>query len=105
MEATISVYSHPPKQLTRAQFIDRWTRHAEDLKYLGMDIVAEVQLKANEKFNKVHMHQRIDAIERLATGTHPGPDYRDMIHDELHLDPTRTDDEIAHKVAMAHAFP
>lgn len=47
---------------------------------------------------------RIDAIERRALQLYPGPDYRDMIYDEITQDPTRDDEDIAHNVAQRNAF-
>ena len=104
MTETITIENHP-KPLTRDEFIRRWTDHANELRYLNVDVTAQVALKANEKFNTIHLRQRIDAIDAKATALHPDADYRDMIHDELHLDPTRTNDEIANLVAMRYAHP
>lgn len=98
---TETVENHP-RPLTREEFVRRWTNHANELRYLGLDFTTQVALKANEKFNQVYARQRIDA---KAQQLHPDADYRDMISDELHLDPTRTDDEIAHLVATRYAHP
>lgn len=101
---TETIENHP-KPLTRDEFVKRWTDHANELRYLNVDVTAQVGIAAHAKFNVIYARQRIDAIERLATRLHPDADYRDMIHDELHLDPTRTNDEIAHLVATRYAHP
>ena len=95
---TETIENHP-RPLTREE---RWTDHANELRYLNVDVTTRVALKANEKFNAVYARQRVDA---KAQQLHPDADYRDMISDELHLDPTRTNDEIAHLVATRYAHP
>ena len=103
-EPTITVENHPKPQ-TREEFVRKWVDHAAELKYLGIDVTAQVGIAAHARFNQIHTRQRIDAIDAKAQALHPDADYRDMISDELHLDPTRTDDEIAHLVATRYAHP
>lgn len=52
-----------------------------------------------------NMSERIASIDEKAQRLHPYTDYRDMIYDELTTNPDRTDDEIAHLIAMRYAFP
>lgn len=51
------------------------------------------------------LKERTDTIEAKARAMHPDGIYRDLIYDELLQDPTRTDDDIAHDIAMRVAFP
>lgn len=93
------------KRMTKEQFINHWVDHVKELSYLRIDITEQTRAAAAEKFDLLAKLQRVSTINTLAKRYHNNPDMGDMILDELTTDPTRPDDEIASKVAMAHAFP
>lgn len=54
-EKTVTVNGHfGDKQMTRNAFIARWTNHASDLTYLGIDVMEEVRLKAAEEWDTLY---------------------------------------------------